>query len=134
MSERRLSVFYDGACPICAFEIDALKKRDACDRLHAIDISAPEFDAAQHGFRESALDAAIHVVDGAGVAVQGTEALRRIYRAVGLGWLVAPTAWPGCRALADLGYRAFARHRRGISGAVAALGALLPHGTRRERR
>ena len=40
MNERELSVFYDGACPVCALEMAMLRRRDVCSRLHAIDISA----------------------------------------------------------------------------------------------
>jgi predicted DCC family thiol-disulfide oxidoreductase YuxK len=131
MTKPPLTVFYDGACPICALEIDALRRRDACGRLHAIDIAAPGFVAEQHGFSRSALDASIHVVAADGEIARGAEALRRIYGAVGLGWLVAPTAWPGLRALADAAYAAFARRRRRISAALAPFLALRSGAIRR---
>jgi predicted DCC family thiol-disulfide oxidoreductase YuxK len=39
------------------------------------------------------------------------EVFREAYRAIGLGWLLAPTGWPGLRWLADCGYEWFARNR-----------------------
>ena len=134
MSDASLTVFYDGACPVCAFEIDALGRRDAGGRLHAIDISAPGFDAKAHGFRQCALEESIHVIACGGEVVRGAEALRRVYRAVGLAWLVAPTAWPGARVLTDLAYRGFARHRHRISTMLAPLLALRPGDGRRRPR
>lgn len=127
MNDAPLTVFYDGACPVCAFEIEALRRRDACGRLQVVDISAPGFDATGHGFRQSALEASIHVVASDGEVIRGATALRRIYRAVGLGWLVAPTAWPGVQALSDRAYRVFAKRRHRISRMLAPMLALLSH-------
>ena len=134
MTDPELTVFYDGACPVCAFEIAKLRQRDGRGCLHAVDISAPGFAADGHGFRQSALEASIHVVARDGEVLRGAEALRRVYRAVGLGWLVAPTAWPGLRALSDLAYRAFATRRRSISALLAPLLPRLPRNDPGERR
>jgi predicted DCC family thiol-disulfide oxidoreductase YuxK len=134
MNDPELIVFYDGACPVCALEMATLCQRDGRARLKAVDISAPGFDAEGHGFQQSALEASIHVVAGDGEVVRGAEALRRVYRAVGLGWLVAPTAWPGLRALSDLAYRAFAKRRRNISALLAPLLPPPPRNDPGERR
>ena len=42
--------------------------------------------------------------------------VRRLYAAAGLGWLLAPTAWPGLRRLADWAYALFARNRLALTG------------------
>ena len=60
--------------------------------------------------------ARIHGVLADGTVIEGMEVFRRAYGAVGLGWLLAPTAWPGLRALADAGYRWFARNRLRLTG------------------
>jgi predicted DCC family thiol-disulfide oxidoreductase YuxK len=39
------------------------------------------------------------------------ETFRQAYRAVGLGWVLAPTGWPLLRPAFDALYRIFARHR-----------------------
>jgi predicted DCC family thiol-disulfide oxidoreductase YuxK len=46
-----------------------------------------------------------------GSVVEGLEVFRRAYRAVGLGWLLAPTGWIGLRRIADWAYGVFARYR-----------------------
>lgn len=60
--------------------------------------------------------ARIHGVLPGGELVEGVEVFRRAYAAVGLGWLLAPTRWPGLRRLADAGYRLFARNRLRLTG------------------
>jgi predicted DCC family thiol-disulfide oxidoreductase YuxK len=53
----------------------------------------------------------IHGVFPDGRIVKKVEVFREAYRAIGLGWLLAPTHYPGLRWLADLGYEWFARNR-----------------------
>ena len=58
----------------------------------------------------------IHGVLPNGTIVEGLEVFRRAYEAVGIGWLMAPTRWPGLRRLADAAYRTFARNRLRLTG------------------
>jgi predicted DCC family thiol-disulfide oxidoreductase YuxK len=80
-------------------------------RLALEDIAAPGFDAGRYGVSRAQLMARIHAVLPDGSLVEGVEAFRRAYAAVGLGWLVAPTAWPGLRSVFDAAYGVFARNR-----------------------
>jgi predicted DCC family thiol-disulfide oxidoreductase YuxK len=114
-----LTVFYDASCPVCALEMDTLRRRDTCQRLHLIDMSAPAFDAAIYALERHDLDAAIHAVRPDGSIVRGMAALRLAYRAGGLGWLLQATRWPLLRDVADAAYRLFARHRHAISRVLA---------------
>ncbi len=116
-----LTLLYDAACPVCSLEMDNLRARDAGGRLVFVDISAPGFDAGRFGFAHAAVDAQLHAIRADGTVAIGVEALRLAYGAVGLGWLLRPTGWGPLRPAFDLGYRAFARHRRRISRAAAPL-------------
>ncbi len=53
----------------------------------------------------------MHGVFPDGRVVRRVAAFREAYRAVGLGWLLAPTGWPGLRWIADRAYGLFARNR-----------------------
>jgi len=113
----QITVLYDGDCPLCTREIEMLRRRDPAGRdARFVDISAPGFDAFRYGTTHEALMARIHGVLPDGTRVEGMEVFRRVYRAVGLGWLVAPTGWPGLRPLFDAAYRWFARNRLRITG------------------
>jgi len=129
MSKRShsLEVFYDGACPLCRREVAWLRRRDRKETVSFIDIAAPDFDPTPLGKTHSALMAKMHVRTPDGTWRQGMEAFRRLYAAVGLGWLLAPTRLPLLRELADKAYALFARNRLRCTGRacrVAAASAL----------
>ncbi|MCE9660090.1 MAG: DUF393 domain-containing protein [Burkholderiales bacterium] len=115
VSDYPLKVFYDASCPVCALEMDQLGARDTAGRLVLVDMSAPGFDAACHGFSHAELDAAIHAVRPDGSVVRGMAVLRLAYAAAGLGWLLRPSAMGPLRPAFDAAYRVFARHRKSIS-------------------
>jgi len=116
-----LTLFYDAACPVCSLEMDHLRSRDVAGKLIFIDIAAPGFDAAPYGATAADVDGEIHGLRPDGTMLRGVEVLRLAYAAVGLGWVLRPTGWAPLKPLFDVGYRAFARHRRAISGAAAPL-------------
>ncbi len=88
-----------------------LKSLDRRGRLAFVDIANPDFDPARYGLDADETMRFIHGVLPDGTIVRGHEVFRRAYSAVGLGWLLAPTAWPVLRPVADTAYRLFARHR-----------------------
>ena len=120
-----LTLLYDAACPVCSLEMDHLWERNSAGHLAFIDITAPGFEAAAYGTTLDELQAQIHGVWADGSHLIGLAALREAYAAVGLGWMLKPTAWGPLAPLADAGYRVFARHRRSISRAAAPLIAAL---------
>lgn len=112
----QVEVFFDGDCPLCKREIDWLRKRDKKQNIEFTDIAAPEFDAELLGKTQAELMARIHGRLPDGTWIEGVEVFRRLYSAIGLGWLVAPTRLPLVRNLLDLGYRIFARYRLRLTG------------------
>jgi predicted DCC family thiol-disulfide oxidoreductase YuxK len=110
--QRGFLVLYDGDCPLCSREIRFLERRDRRrGRIQFEDIAAPSFDPSRFGLDARDLMARIHGVLPNGTVVQGVEVFRQAYTAVGLGWVMAPTRWPGINRLADLAYRIFAKNR-----------------------
>jgi predicted DCC family thiol-disulfide oxidoreductase YuxK len=115
--EPEIRLLFDGACPLCRREVGLLRRLDrGRGRIGFEDIAAPDFAAAAYGAERAAFMARIHGVLPDGELVEGVEVFRRAYAAVGLGWLLAPTRWPGLRRLADAGYRLFARNRLRLTG------------------
>lgn len=111
VTQPAFTLLYDHECPFCRLEVEWLLRRDRQQRLRAIDISAPDFRAADYGLGQEEVHARLHGVTGDGVVVEGMAAIRGAWSAVGLGWVMAPTAWPVLRWFADLGYRWFAKNR-----------------------
>jgi len=117
----QIELLYDGECPLCSREIRFLRARDCGrGRIRFEDIAAPGFDPSRYGLDAHRVMARIHGVLPDGTVVEGVEVFRRAYAAVGLGWLLAPTRWPGLRALADRAYRVFARNRLRWTGRATA--------------
>jgi predicted DCC family thiol-disulfide oxidoreductase YuxK len=114
MNQWRFKLLYDGECPLCRREARFLQARNRHGRLAFEDITAPGFDPAVYHTTRENLMGVIHGVFPDGRMVQRVAVFREAYRAVGLGWLLAPTAWPGLSWLADLAYQWFARHRLAI--------------------
>jgi len=102
---------YDGECPLCCREVAFLRSKNRKGALTFEDISAPGFDPAVYGATLEELMGVMHGVFPDGRMIQRVAVFREAYRAVGLGWLLAPTGWPGLRWLSDRGYEWFARNR-----------------------
>ena len=111
MNNWRFKLLYDGECPLCRREAHWLQSRNRHGLLAFEDICAPGFDPALYHTTREELMGVIHVFFPDGRIVRKVEVFRQAYRAVGLGWVLAPTGWPGLRWLADRGYEWFARHR-----------------------
>jgi predicted DCC family thiol-disulfide oxidoreductase YuxK len=106
-----LKLLYDGACPLCSREVAMLRRRNTRGRIQFEDIAKPEFDPARYGLDQRSVMARIHAVLPDGRVIEGMEVFRRAYAAVGLGWLLVPSRWPGVARLFDAAYRTFARNR-----------------------
>jgi predicted DCC family thiol-disulfide oxidoreductase YuxK len=117
VSGHSIECFHDGACPLCAREVAWLARRDRRGRIRFIDIAAPGFDAGAWGRTQAELEGSLHVrLVEEDRFVDGVESFRRLYAAVGLGWLLAATRWPGLRGLFDWLYSVFARSRPLLPG------------------
>jgi predicted DCC family thiol-disulfide oxidoreductase YuxK len=111
MPSWQFKLLYDGECPFCRREVDWLKRRDRKGHLATEDIAALGFDPAKYGLSREEVTRVLHGLTADGRILKGMDAVRASYRAVGLGWLVAPTRWPLLRTISDYGYRLFARNR-----------------------
>jgi predicted DCC family thiol-disulfide oxidoreductase YuxK len=107
----RFKVLYDGECPFCRIEARWLRALGRGGKLALEDIAAPGFDASQYGRTMDELMGSLHGVHPDGRLTLGVETFRQAYRAVGLGWVLAPTRWPLLRQITDAMYVLFARYR-----------------------
>ena len=111
MTEWRFKLLYDGQCPFCLLEVRWLRAWNRNGRLVFEDITAPDFDPSRYGLTGEDVMGVIHGVFPDGRVVRKVEVFRQAYRAVGLGWLLAPTDWPVFRWFFDFLYEWFARNR-----------------------
>jgi predicted DCC family thiol-disulfide oxidoreductase YuxK len=116
MSNWQMKLLYDGDCPFCRREVAWLRRHDRHRRLALEDISAVGFDPAWYGLSWAEVRGVLHGILPDGRVVRRVEAIREAYRAIGLGWLMAPTRLPVVSWFLDRAYDAFARNRTWLGG------------------
>ncbi|MCX5943327.1 MAG: DUF393 domain-containing protein [Cyanobacteria bacterium] len=118
MANPALTLLFDGACPLCQREVEALRSRDQGNgRIYFVDIDAPDYDPAAHGgISYRAAMGRIHAIGADGRVIVDVAAFREAYRLVGLGWLYAPTTWPLLKPVVDGIYGHWATWRLKLTG------------------
>lgn len=114
MRQPKLTLLYDSACPICAWEKRNLMRKDRHGRLGFIDIHASDFDPVIYGVTHDDLMGRLHAITADGRIIKGMDTLIESYRAVNLWWAYVPLGLIP-RSIADRGYAWFADHRYAIS-------------------
>jgi predicted DCC family thiol-disulfide oxidoreductase YuxK len=116
MAPYPLTVFFDGACPICDREIALMKRLDRRRQLEFCDFSTQEYDAASSGFSTADLGAVIHARWADGSVITGVEVFRAMWEAVGLRFLARLSRLSLVEPLIVRAYAWFARHRLQLTG------------------
>ena len=114
----RIKLLYDGECPLCLREVNFLQKRDAGRGLVAfVDIADESYkpeDNANIDFKTAM--GRIHAVLPDGTVVKNVEVFRRVYEALGMGWVYAITKLPIVGFIADSLYGIWADWRLKLTG------------------
>mmetsp|Transcript_1213 Transcript_1213/g.2827 ORF Transcript_1213/g.2827 Transcript_1213/m.2827 type:complete len:235 (+) Transcript_1213:2-706(+) len=114
-------MLYDGDCPLCMREVDMLRNMDeGKGKIDFVDISAADYDPSKNmGLEFETVMQTIHAILPDGKVITGVEVFRRLYEAVGLGWVYAITKNPTVGALAERVYNFWAQYRMQITGRPA---------------
>jgi predicted DCC family thiol-disulfide oxidoreductase YuxK len=111
-----LQIFYDGACSVCAAEMDIYRRKEHDGRLVFMDLNDSDFDPAPYGISREAFMFEMHAIDRQGRVYRGVEAFWAIWQAfpnsTWYGLLGTLITFPGLNLLARLGYSCFARIRK----------------------
>lgn len=101
-----VTVFYDGACPLCAWEIEQYAAQDNAQNLCFIDVSG-ETDGLPPSLDRSLALRRLHVMTGNGLA-SGAEAFTAIWSVLpGWRYAAAVARAPFVMPVLEVGYRAF---------------------------
>ena len=113
-----LTIFYDGACPLCCAEMELLLRKDSDNKICLIDIHSEEFVTKATEFNVSD---AMKILHGTyqGELLLGLAVTHRAWTLVGKGFLVAPLNWPIVKPLSHQLYLLVAKHRQAISSFLA---------------
>jgi len=112
-----LTVYYDGACPLCRVEIAHYRRQQGADVLCFVDVAEPT--ACGPGLSHAQALARFHVRDAEGRLLSGAAAFVGLWQHLPRWrWLGRVAAWPPVLALLELGYRAFLPLRPTLSRRV----------------
>ena len=112
----RLTVLYDGACPLCSREIAWYRRQAAGEDIRWLDLSRCEEAALPAGISRTDALARFHVVDDSGRPVSGAAAFARLWACYpGLRRLAWLARRPGIAQAMELGYRAFLHLRPALA-------------------
>lgn len=114
----QIKLLYDSACPLCLREVNFLQKRDAGRGLVAfVDIADLDYAPEDNGNIdfETAMGT-IHALLPDGTVMVGVPVFRKVYEALGMGWVYAITKLPIIGPIADLIYGIWADWRLKLTG------------------
>jgi len=114
----RLTVYYDGACPLCRREIAFYERLDRAGQVAWCDVGSVEADGLAAGglTRETALRR-LHVRRPDGTLVSGAAAFVEIWKRLPrFGWLARLARLPGMPWVMEGTYDGFLRVRPWLTG------------------
>ncbi|MDJ0786434.1 MAG: DUF393 domain-containing protein [Myxococcota bacterium] len=118
--EPEVTLFVDEECPFCRVESASLREADREGALRFVDISAPDFDATEHGLDPVAVRQRLHARTSDGRLWLGLDGSRVAWRRVGRRGVIRFTEWPLLRGLLDrVAYPLFARVRVPLGRALS---------------
>jgi len=106
-NEGSLTVYYDGACPICRFEIAHYQQCKGSERLEFVDVAALDLPPLGAGLDRDTALARFHIRQPDGSLVSGAAAFVKVWQTLP-GWRVwgKIAALPPLLALLEALYRA----------------------------
>lgn len=112
---QKLTLFYDGACPLCKAEILFLSSRNRDDLLHFVDINSDQFDTKRAGISCQQAMEAMYGQYADGSLVQGVAVFPEAYKRANLGFLAWLFSLKVLQPLLRFSYNVFAKNRHAIS-------------------
>jgi predicted DCC family thiol-disulfide oxidoreductase YuxK len=111
----KLTLFYDGACPLCQAEILFLSGRNQANLLEFVDINSTQFDPLKVGVSCEAALAAMYGQFSSGKLIQGVSVFPEAYRRANLPRMAWLFSRKPLQPFLKLAYLFFAKNRHVIS-------------------
>jgi predicted DCC family thiol-disulfide oxidoreductase YuxK len=115
MMMKKLTMYYDGLCPLCQAEILFLSRRNDAGLLRFVDVNSSQYSADAVGVScQQALDSMYAQYDD-GELINGVDVFSAAYARAKLPTLAWLFSRPRLRPMLSWGYRFFAKNRHLIS-------------------
>ena len=87
MNTVKLTIFFDGGCPLCKREVDFLQSRNQMKSLRFIDINSSDFSLdLENGITYRQAMERIHALKSDGSVIKDIKVFQEAYDLIGLGW------------------------------------------------
>lgn len=108
----RLTVYYDGACRVCAGEIALYQRARGANTIKFVDICHADFDALRERLDPVEVHRSFHARAADGQLYKGVAAFIAIWDTLpGFKWLGWWARLPGMRSLLEMSYVIFTKIR-----------------------
>ena len=112
MNTAKLTIFFDGGCPLCKREVDFLQSRNQKGYLSFIDINTSDFYLdLKYGITYKQAMERIHAFKSDGSLIKDIKVFQEAYTLIGLGWIYAPTKFPIFDKFIEFIYGIWAKYR-----------------------
>ena len=112
MNTVKLTIFFDGGCPLCRREVDFLQSRNQKGHLGFIDINSSDFSLdLKYGITYKQAMERIHALKSDGSVIKDIKVFQEAYTLIGLGWIYAPTKFPIFDKFIEFIYGMWAKYR-----------------------
>ena len=116
MNTLKLTIFFDGGCPLCKREVDFLHSKNQKGSLRLIDINTSDFSSdLKYGITYKQAMDRIHAVKSDGSVIKDIKVFQEAYSLIGLGWIYAPTKLPILDKFIEFIYGLWAKYRLKIT-------------------
>ena len=115
MNTVKLTIFFDGGCPLCKREVDFMSSRNQKGFLRFIDINSSDFSFDKYGITYKQAMERIHALKSNGSIIRDVNVFQEAYSLIGLGWIYAPTKLPVIDKIIALIYGVWAKYRLKIT-------------------
>ena len=115
MNTVKLTIFFDGGCPLCKREVDFMSSRNQKGFLRFIDINSSDFSFDKYGITYKQAMERIHALKSNGSIIKDVNVFQEAYSLIGLGWIYAPTKLPIIDKFIGLIYGIWAKYRLKIT-------------------
>ena len=116
MNTPKLTIFFDGGCPLCKREVDFLQSKNQKGALRFIDINTSDFSSdLKNGITYKQAMDRIHAMKSDGSVIKDIKVFQEAYSLIGLGWIYAPTKLPILDKSIEFIYGLWAKYRLKIT-------------------
>jgi len=130
---KKLTMYYDGLCPLCQAEILFLSRRNTAGLLSFVDVNSTQYSADAVGVScQQALDSMYAQYED-GELINGVDVFSAAYQRANLPTLAWLLSRPSLRPMLNWGYRFFAKNRHRISSIFGAAALWLVRMTSKQK-